>query len=267
MWAKIIPTEKKDKSMDGCIIFHMHGGGFVSMSSFSHECYLRKWASIIGVPIVSIDYRKAPEYQFPVPFEECFLAYKWLLRTAPIFLNTPLRRIIVAGDSAGGNLSLSLTMRCIEEGIQKPDAIILSYPATYLNSAPSPARLCSLIDPMVNYSFLKMCSDSYIKKGDFGQDGSNNPFISPSLAPNEILKHFPPTYINVGTLDPLLDDAVHIAKRINKNNGGKVYLDVYDGLGHGYLNLVDFVPEADKASKRLCNWILHFFKESFNQKK
>eukprot|EP01080_Neovahlkampfia_damariscottae_P009360 gene9360-1571_t len=241
----IQPEVKVDEEKKGSVIFHIHGGGFVAMSTFGHESYLRRWSSHTGLPIISIDYRKAPEFKFPVSHEECFLAYKWFLKVGHIFLKTKIKNIIVSGDSAGGNLSLALTLRCIVEGVKPPDAIAISYPATYLTTSPSPGRLCSLIDPMVNFSFLKMCSESYLKHGEEGYDGKQNPFISPAVAPNEVLKLFPPTYINIGTLDPLFDDGVYMAQRINKNNGGKVKLDIFDGLGHGYLNMSDFLNEGE----------------------
>lgn len=177
-----------------------------------------------------------------------------------IFLvNCELKKIIVAGDSAGGNLSLGLTERCIYEKIKIPDALAISYPATYLTESISPARLCSLIDPLVNFTFLKMCGDSYLNK-EIGHDGLNNPFISPAIMPDEILKQFPPTYINVGTLDPLFDDTIFIAKRLDLLTS-KLKLDIYDGLAHGYLNLLDFVNEAKIANSRLCGWINNFIKE------
>ena len=115
---------------------------------------------------------------------------------------------------------------------------------------------------MVNFAFLKMCSESYLKDiSELGYDGKKNPFISPAVTPDEILKLFPPTYINIGTLDPLFDDGIFMAQRINKNNGGKVFLDIFDGLGHGYLNMSDFLNEGSSVGSRLCNWILKFLKE------
>jgi hormone-sensitive lipase len=115
-----------------------------------------------------------------------------------------------------------------------PDALALSYPATYIYTSPSPARMVSLIDPLVNFSFLTMCGANYT---DTYHDQKRDPFISPCVAPDEMLAKFPPTYINVGALDPLFDDGVYMARRIAKNNGGKVKLEVIDGMGHGYLNV------------------------------
>jgi hypothetical protein len=61
------------------IIFHIHGGGFVSQSSFVHQMYIRKWAKTLGVPIFSVDYRKAPAHPYPSGLDDCFQTYMWLL--------------------------------------------------------------------------------------------------------------------------------------------------------------------------------------------
>jgi len=238
--------------LSGDLIFHIHGGGFVAMTSHGHESYLRVWAKETGIPIISIDYSVAPEYMYPVQVEECYGAYKWIVENAEKILGRPLRNIFVAGDSAGGNLTLTTTLKCIKEGFRIPDGIVASYPAAYLYNAPSPARLVALVDPLVNFSFLKMCTDSYL---DQDADPKNDCFISPAVAPNEYFSKFPPTYMNTGTLDPLFDDCMYVARRINKNNGGKLKLEVYDGLGHGYLNMVDVVPEGLVAAKRISSWI------------
>lgn len=89
-----------------------------------------------------------------------------------------------------------------------------------------------------------------------------NALISPAVTPREVLKKFPPTYIGVGSLDPLLDDAVYMAKRIEQTNGTRsIKLEVFDSLGHGYLNLINVVPEAKLASSRICEWINEIVKD------
>ncbi|KAL0480075.1 lipase [Acrasis kona] len=245
---------KYNGELTGDLIFHIHGGGFVAMTSHGHESYLRVWAKETRMPIISIDYSVAPEHMYPIQVEECFEAYKWIVNNAEKILGVPLRNIYVAGDSAGGNLTLTTTLRCINEGFRIPDGLVASYPAAYLFNAPSPARLVALVDPLVNFSFLKMCTDSYL---DNSADPKNDCFISPAVAPNEYYEKFPPTYMTTGTLDPLFDDCMYVARRINKNNGGKLKLEVYDGLGHGFLNMVDVVPEGLAAAKRVSSWLVN----------
>lgn len=78
--------------------------------------------------------------------------------------------MILAGDSAGGNLSCGVILKAIHDNIRLPDAIILSYPATYITLSPSSARLLSLIDPMVNIGFLQLLgkTGTYLDVGDDG---------------------------------------------------------------------------------------------------
>ncbi|KAL0478873.1 hypothetical protein AKO1_000407 [Acrasis kona] len=235
------------------LIFHIHGGGFIAMSSFAHEGYLRRWAIECDMSVVSVDYSKAPESRFPVALEECYSVYLWTIQNAKRILGAPLGKVILAGDSAGGNLSLALVLKCMKEKTKLPHALALSYPCTYVYAAPSPARVNSFVDPLVNFSFLSMCAANYTDATI--HDQKRDPFISPCMAPDHMLKLFPPCYIGVGALDPLFDDACYMARRISANNGEKVKLEVVDGMGHGYLNLVDFVPEAKDASDRLCDWI------------
>lgn len=70
---------KNEGKTPKAIILHIHGGGFISMSSFIHQTYTRKWANELGVPIVSVDYGKAPSRPFPEGLYDCFEAYMWVL--------------------------------------------------------------------------------------------------------------------------------------------------------------------------------------------
>lgn len=88
-----------------------HFKGWIAMSPFSHECYLRKWAAKTRMPIISINYRKAPEHKFPIAVEECFQVYKWILMNGEKILGQPVKKIFIGGDSAGGNLTLITTLR------------------------------------------------------------------------------------------------------------------------------------------------------------
>jgi hormone-sensitive lipase len=169
------------------------------------------------------------------------------------------KKIIFAGDSAGGNLALAVMIRAINEGLRVPDGILLSYPATYLQFSPSPARIMSLLDPLLNFKLLELCGMEYYlnpKLIHVKHNAQRNPLISPSVAPDDIIKKFPNVYIAVGALDPLFDDSIYLAKRIEECNGTeKVKLEVYDSLGHGWLNLIDFVKESQIASNRMCQWM------------
>ncbi|KAK6634055.1 hypothetical protein RUM44_004663 [Polyplax serrata] len=142
------------------LILHCHGGGFVAQSSKSHEVYLREWACILDVPIVSVDYSLAPEAPFPRALEEVFYSYCWVLKNSHILGSTG-ENIILAGDSAGANLILGTALKCIEYSIRKPNGLFLAYVPVIVSSTPSPSRLLCLMDPLLPIGFLLRCLKAY----------------------------------------------------------------------------------------------------------
>ncbi|XP_060532409.1 hormone-sensitive lipase isoform X2 [Cylas formicarius] len=144
---------------DGLIV-HCHGGGFVSQSSKSHESYLRDWAKRLNVPIISVDYSLAPEAPFPRAHEEMLYAYCWILKNHHLLGSTG-KRIIAAGDSAGANLLLSLTLKCVNENIPPPHGVFVAYVPTLIKFVPSPSRLLCMMDPMLPFGFMMRCLKAY----------------------------------------------------------------------------------------------------------
>ncbi|XP_059939390.1 hormone-sensitive lipase isoform X3 [Mesoplodon densirostris] len=143
-----------------CLVVHIHGGGFVAQTSKSHEPYLKSWAQELGAPILSIDYSLAPEAPFPRALEECFYAYCWAVKHCALLGSTG-ERICLAGDSAGGNLCFTVSLRAAAYGVRVPDGIMAAYPATMLQATTSPSRLLSLMDPLLPLSMLSKCVNAY----------------------------------------------------------------------------------------------------------
>lgn len=146
------------------VIFHIHGGGFISMSSFIHQTYTRVWANNLKVPIISVDYGKAPEHPFPCGLYDCFEGYMWTLYCYRQVYDAEPNKIILVGDSAGGNLVAALTTLVIYMGLRPPDGIVLVYPALNLNFKNyTPSLLTSLNDMILPHTFLKICLRAYLK--------------------------------------------------------------------------------------------------------
>ncbi|KAM6909862.1 hormone-sensitive lipase isoform 2-T2 [Xenentodon cancila] len=143
-----------------CLLIHFHGGGFVAQTSKSHEPYLKSWSQELGVPILSVDYSLAPEAPFPRALEECFYAYCWALRNHHL-LGWTGEKVCLAGDSAGGNLCVTTSMRAAAFGVRMPDGIVAAYPATLLTAYASPSRLLTLMDPLLPLSVLSRCLSAY----------------------------------------------------------------------------------------------------------
>ncbi|XP_035689484.1 hormone-sensitive lipase-like isoform X1 [Branchiostoma floridae] len=167
---KKVPAPKSD-----ALIIHIHGGGFVAQSSKSHEMYLRTWAKDIDVPILSVDYSLAPAHPFPRAMEECFFAYAWALKNAHI-LGTTAERVCLAGDSAGGNLCVSVAMRAANYGIRVPDGVLAAYTPFLVRYTPSPSRLLCMMDPLLPMGILSRCIAAYagLKEKKPGEDVSSS---------------------------------------------------------------------------------------------
>ncbi|KAJ5645941.1 hypothetical protein N7490_002313 [Penicillium lividum] len=125
-----------------CVILDVPGGGFVAMGPRNSEDKLLSWAGQLKVPVLSIDYKKAPEYAYPYALHECYDVYHTIIATKGrcVGLSGLTRpRIVVTGESAGGNLAVSMTLMILqssaaqgwrsEEGLPRPDGLVLAYPA------------------------------------------------------------------------------------------------------------------------------------------
>ncbi|CAK9823814.1 Hormone-sensitive lipase [Anthophora retusa] len=143
------------------LVIHCHGGGFVAQTSLSHETYLRSWAINLGIPILSIDYSLAPEAPFPRALEEVLYTYAWALNHATTLLGSTAQKIVFAGDSAGANLNLGVTLKCMQLNIRKPDGIFMAYTPVLVDFVLSPSRLLCLTDPLLPMGFLIRCLKAY----------------------------------------------------------------------------------------------------------
>ncbi|XP_003740965.1 hormone-sensitive lipase [Galendromus occidentalis] len=143
------------------MFLHLHGGGFIAQSPESHEIYLRGWASELQMPLMSIDYSLAPEAPFPRALEEVFYAYAWLINN-PYAVGWSGEKIVVGGDSCGGNLAIALALKCIHLEVRPPDALFSAYSPLNLRLSPAPSRLLCCMDPLLPFEFLLLCVHSYV---------------------------------------------------------------------------------------------------------
>lgn len=157
-------NKKHIHPMSTGLVFHCHGGGFVSHTSKSHEIYLREWAAQLQVPILSIDYSLAPQAPYPRALEEVFYAYCWAIKNAKL-LGTTAERIVLVGDSAGATLNMSLTLKCIDQSVRRPDGVLLIYCPMVVGFDPSPSRSLCLMDVLLPFGFLMGCLKAYVHPG------------------------------------------------------------------------------------------------------
>lgn len=211
-WLNPLQWGAKKPNTPMAVIYHIHGGGFISMSSFIHQTYTRNWANNLKVPIISVDYGKAPEYPFPNGLYDCFEGYMWLLYCFRQVYEAEPVKVILVGDSAGGNLVAALTNLLIQLKLRTPDGLCMVYPALNLNYQNyTPSLLTSLNDMILPHTFLKICLKAYLPEG---VDAVNDPLISPIKTPEEVLKKYPPTRIFVGSKDPFHDDCCRLTENL-----------------------------------------------------
>ncbi len=200
------------------VILYCHGGGYSTGSSLYARTLTGKLASSTSMDVLSFDYRLAPENPYPAAAKDAMQVWNYLM-----LLGYGARDIIVAGDSAGGNLALSLVLKLKEEQRLLPRGLILMSPWTDLTSSGKSHVTKADIDPVLNAAYLTKMIDNYAK----GQE-LNNPYISPIFGNYE---GFPPTYIQVGSNEILADDSVMLYKKLLKANVS-VKLDVFKGMWH-----------------------------------
>lgn len=158
-------NKKHVHPLSSALIFHCHGGGFVAQSSRSHEVYLREWAAKLDAPILSIDYALAPQAPYPRALEEIYYAYCWAIKNAKA-LGTTAERVVVVGDSAGANLNMALTLKCIDQKIRRPDGVFLIYCPVKIGFDPSASRYLCMMDVLLPFGFLMNCLKAYVHPGD-----------------------------------------------------------------------------------------------------
>ena len=200
------------------VILYCHGGGYSTGSSLYARTLTGKLAMSTSMDVLSFDYRLAPEHPYPAATEDAMRVWNYLM-----LLGYGARDIILAGDSAGGNLSLSLTLKLKEEGRLLPRGLVLMSPWTDLTSSGKSHMSKAEIDPVLNAPYLEEMIRNYAE----GQE-LTNPLISPLFGD---YVGFPPTYIQVGNNEILLDDSVMLYKKLLKANVS-VRLDIFKGMWH-----------------------------------
>ncbi|CAK80044.1 unnamed protein product (macronuclear) [Paramecium tetraurelia] len=243
------------------IIIHIHGGGFISQSSFSHQSYTRKWANKLdNAAVFSIDYRLAPEFPFPQALDDCWQYYMWIVHFGSAYFNICPKNIILMGDSAGGNLALGIIIRAIEINQRIPDKIILQYPALNLNLQDVvPSNLKSMNDSIIPMGLLMLCRQSYIKDESVI---ANDYYLSPIQTPQKIIEQFPKDFvIFVGSEDVLLDNSVEFVHYCKNNGLESIKLKVFESLPHGFQNMdikYNGVMAANSANTQILDQVKQF---------
>lgn len=200
------------------IILYCHGGGYSTGSSIYARTLTTKFAMSTSMDVLCFDYRLAPENPYPAATEDAMKIWNYLM-----LLGYGARDIMIAGDSAGGNLALSLVLKLKEENRLLPRGLILMSPWTDLTSSGKSHVTRADIDPVLGAEYLQKMITNYAPGEDL-----TNPLISPLFGD---YTGFPPTYIQVGDNEILLNDATMLHKKMVKENVS-VKIDIFKGMWH-----------------------------------
>ena len=234
--------EKKD-SGSKWVILQLHGGGFVGAFKNNYRNMAKFYSEAgKGARVLTIDYRVAPEHTFPAALEDGIAAYDWLIENGYKEEN-----IILAGDSAGGGLAMSMCHYLIQNGRKLPAGIIALSPWADLTASGDSYRDNVEIDPIFGHSKEDIISkSSYI-----GDEDATNMLISPMFGEFE---GFPPMLIQAGTHEMLLSDSVTVAKKA-KEAGVDIIFTIFDGMFHVFQMVGYLMPESKKAWTEIGEFI------------
>lgn len=221
------------------IMLYLHGGGYVFGSPRTHRNLVSRLSHVTGLPALTLDYRLPPEATLPAPVEDALATYRELLDAG----HDPAR-IVVAGDSAGGNLALALALHAAEAGLPSPAALVLLSPWADLTMSGASFAGNAASDPFIPPRTLLR----FARVAAGGADPADW-HVSPLAAPDELWATLPPTHVQVGSTELLLDDGAAVARRVAAA-GTRAELHVFDRQPH-VVPLWAGTPEARTALREI----------------
>lgn len=228
------------ESADDRVLLYLHGGGYIVCGPSTHRFMVARLCRSAGTKALLIDYRLAPEHPFPAAVEDAEAAYRWLLATG-----VKPERIVVAGDSAGGGLTLALLLTLREAGLPMPAGAALLSPWTDLALTGWSMLTHAKADPMLRMDAAALGARHYLQ-GTL----PTHPIASPVYAD---LTGLPPFFVQVGENEILLDDSRRVA--VNATAAGvDASLEVWPGMPHVF-QAFPALPESGHALARLGTFL------------
>jgi acetyl esterase/lipase len=220
------------------VLLYLHGGGFIFGLSSRHRAMIAWLARTMGIRVLMVDYRLAPDDPFPAPLDDCVVAYRWLLKQG-----MPARNLVIAGDSAGGNLTLTTLMQLRDSGNPLPAAAACLSPVADLSH--NGDFSADFQDPLLHPKAARMYTTAYVAQND-----GRNPLISPVFGD---WRGLPPLLIHAGEDEVLRDDAIRV-ESLAKEAGVEVRLEIYPRMWHVWqLNLP--LPQAVQSLNEIAQFL------------
>ena len=227
-------------------LLFIHGGGFVIGDVDTHDNQARALCRALDAVVLSTEYRLAPENPWPAAVEDCLAAVRWADKNIEQLGADP-SRLVVGGDSAGGNLSAVVALALRDEDGPPLAAQLLIYPAVDMRDVPE--TYVSRVDNATGY--LLTADDMRWFSAQYIPDGTDmaDPRLSPLLAPS--LKGLPPAVVATAEFDPLRDEGAAYATALEAA-GVTVTHREYPGMIHGFFDMGVVSPGAAEAVEQIC---------------
>ena len=222
-------------------LLYLHGGGYTTGSPATHRDLAGRLSRAAGVRVLNVDYRLAPEHPHPAAVEDATAAFRWLLGEG-----IDPARVAVAGDSAGGGLTLATLVALRDEGTPLPAAGVGLSPWVDLEGLGESMTTKAAADPMVQREGLLEMARAYL-----GPHPPRTPLAAPLHAD---LRGLPPLLLHVGTAETLLDDALRFAERA-REAGVDVRLETWDDMVHVWHIFAPMLPEGQQAIERIGEFL------------
>jgi acetyl esterase len=226
------------------VMLFYHGGGWVIGNIESHDALCRKLTNAIGCVTVSVDYRLAPEAKFPAAAEDCYAATKWVSENAAVFGCDP-KRLIVCGDSAGGNLAAAVPLMAKDRGGPPIAFQVLIYPCT-----DGSLDTGSMRDLAEGYFLTRGAMVWFWNQYVRDHNDRSNPYAAPIHAPE--LRGLPPALVITAEYDPLREEGEAYAAKL-KAAGVPVTRTRYAGTIHGFVSMADNLDKGKEAIEQVVS--------------
>jgi acetyl esterase/lipase len=223
------------------VILYLHGGGYVMGSIATHREMVARMSKASGARALLVDYRLAPEHPFPAAVDDATAAYRWLLSQ-----NIKPSRIVVAGDSAGGGLTLATLVALRDAKTPLPAAGVCISPWVDMEGTGASMTTRAKADPVVQKQGLLGMAQLYL-----GGKDPKSPLAAPLHAD---FRGLPPLFIHVGDAETLLDDSTRVAEKA-KMAGVKVDLEIWPEMPHVWHLFAPFLPEGQQAIDKIGKYV------------
>jgi acetyl esterase len=241
-------TPKTLRQADGmapCLVF-FHGGGWVIGDLDSHDVVCRTLAYEGELIVIAVDYRLSPEAKFPAAVDDAIAATAWISDNA-MTLGIDAARLMVGGDSAGGNLAAVVSIHARDSSGPSIAGQVLIYPGTDFRMT-HPSHREPETSILLTHSVIQWFKNHYLN----GPDDIDDWRASPARVEN--LARLPPAYVLTAGADPLRDEGDEFATRL-KHAGVPVTYKTYPGQFHGFFTMGKLLPQANVAAKEIGAWL------------